>query len=133
MSVRRSFLLLVLGVATVGGTALARRATEDQIDYSGGTSLNPAQTAQQAGDYMNKMRNVQSRITKLQDQARDKKDILKLNCVSDKLVQVRAHISVADQSFAQLNAAIARSDDGARKHELTRMTIIYQKVTVLGT
>ena len=43
------------------------------------------------------------------------------------------YIAVANKSKAELDSAISRNDAGARQHEFTRMTILYQKVVVLGT
>jgi hypothetical protein len=131
---RRAWLLGLCGAFLVGGTAaLARRVQQPGGELTAGDTLNAPQTVQQANEYMGKMRATLKRVQKLQDQARAKKDVIKLNCVSDKLVQVTGHMAVADQSFASLNAAVARTDEPSRKHELTRMTILYQKVTVLGT
>lgn len=136
MSARRRLLLLVLpGALLIGGTAaLARRADAPPSDQTPlGVTLSAPDMATQANDYMGKMRSTESRVTKLQDEARAKKDVIKLNCVSDKVVQIKGHIAVGDQSMAGLNTAISRGDTPGRQHEFTRMTIIYQKVVVLGT
>jgi hypothetical protein len=118
----------------VGGTAaLARRADPAVESTVAAPSMGPQEMAQQAGDYMTKMRGIEGRVTKLQDQARAKKDVIKLNCVSDKLVQLKGHLAVADQTNTNFNAAISRGDNGGRQHEFTRLTIIFQKVTVLHT
>ena len=36
-----------------------------------------------------------------------RKDVIKLNCVNDKLMQVKGHLAVTDQSFTALNTAAA--------------------------
>ena len=129
--------LLVLGLSgglLIGGTtALARRADPGLDSPNPGATLGPQETTQQAGDYMAKMKSTETRATKLQDDARKKKDVIKLNCVSDKLVQIKGHLAVANQTMTGLNTAIARNDAGERQHEFTRMTLIFQKVTTLGT
>ncbi len=58
--------------------------------------------------------------------------MVKLNCVGDNVTQVRGHLTVTDQCMQGLNTAISRGDDGARQHEFTRVTILYQKVATLS-
>jgi hypothetical protein len=116
-----------------GTTALARRADPAPEGIYAGANMSPSEMSQQAADYMLKMRSTETRATKLQDDARKRKDVIKLNCVSDKLVQIKGHIAVANQTMTGLSTAIARSDSPAGQHEFTRMTLIFQKVSVLGT
>ena len=68
----------------------------------------------------------------LQDQAKREKDIIRLNCVTDKLVQARVNVNIGEQSMASLQESVTRSDAGESTHEFTRLTIVNQKVTVLG-
>jgi hypothetical protein len=98
-----------------------------------GSSLSAGETATQARDYMQKMSDTEKRIKTLADKAQRKKDVLMLECVNDKLIKTGGHIAVANKSKAELDSAISRNDAGARQHEFTRMTILYQKVVVLGT
>lgn len=86
----------------------------------------------QSREYAKSMNDTLKRIQVLQDQAKRDKDIIRLNCVTDKVVQVRVNISIAEQSMAALQEAVTRSDEGERTHEFTRLTIVNQKVTVLG-
>jgi len=85
-----------------------------------------------AKDYFRSMNDVLKRIQLLQEQAKRQKDIIRLNCVTDKLVQVRVNINIGEQSMASLQENIARADEGGRTHEFTRLTIVNQKVVVLG-
>ena len=92
-----------------------------------------AQEMQQAAkDYVKGMNDIVKRIGLLQDQSKRQKDIIRLNCVTDKVVQVRVNISIAEQSMASLQEANIRNDEGERTHEFTRLTIVNQKVQVLG-
>jgi hypothetical protein len=65
------------------------------------------------------------------EQARKQKDVIRLNCVMDKLVQVKVNMNIADQALQKLQEAVARRDEGASLHEYTRITIVNQKVQVL--
>src|SRR3954447_10516083 len=122
MTIRRRILMLSLpGALLIGGTAaLARRAEPALASPFTGINLGPQEMTQQAADYMGKMNGVEARVVKLQDQARAKKDVIKLNCVSDKMVQIKGHKAVADQSMNGLQSAVGRNDTPAREHEFTR-------------
>ena len=72
------------------------------------------------------------RIEALVEEARKDKDIIRINCLVDKLVQVRAHLNVAETAMTTMREAIARNDQGAAFHEYTRLTIVNQSVQVLG-
>lgn len=95
-------------------------------------TLTPEEMLTQAREYQGSMGQVLKRVETLQDGARKQKDIIKLNCVADKLVQTKANINIADQAMVALQENIGRSDEGGRTHEFTRLTIIHQKVLVLG-
>ena len=95
-------------------------------------TLTPEEMVNQSRDYAKSMNEVLKRIQVLQDQAKRDKDIIRLNCVTDKVVQVRVNISIAEQSMASLQEAVTRADEGERTHEFTRLTIVNQKVQVLG-
>ncbi len=51
-------------------------------------------------------------LTRLED-ARGEKDIVKLNCVNEKLTQIKGLLKVAEQADIGLQEAVARKDDGA--------------------
>jgi hypothetical protein len=103
------------------------------VDLNKGARLSPGETSSQSRELVSKMKTTQKRIQVLYDRARKQKDVIKLNCVTDKLERVRAHMAVVDQSLAALDTAISRGDDGERQHEFRRISIVYEKVSVLGT
>jgi len=89
-----------------------------------------------------KMQGVLKAIVKLQGVARDQKDVIKLNCVNDKLLQVKQLLNIADQARTNLLAATAGGavpndnpdvDTSGRYHEFGRITIAEQQVSVLGS
>lgn len=95
-------------------------------------TLTAEEMVNQGREYFANMNGVLKRVQVLQDQAKREKDIIRLNCVTDKVVQVRVNINIAEQSMASLQEAVTRADEGGRTHEFTRLTIINQKVLVLG-
>jgi hypothetical protein len=95
-------------------------------------TLTPDEMVSQSREYLKTISDVLRRIQTLQDQSKRDKDIIRLNCVTDKLVQTRVNASIAEQSMAGLQEAMTRADEGQRTHEFTRLTIVNQKVLVLG-
>jgi hypothetical protein len=86
----------------------------------------------QSREYQRGMNQVLVRMHGLEETARRQKDIIKLNCVMDKQVQAKVNVGIADQALTALQENVARADEGGRTHEFTRLTIINQKVLVLG-
>jgi hypothetical protein len=135
-------LLIATATILIGGSVFAQApAAPPPPGAPGGSGdlsvkqrpvLTPAAMTNQAKEYFKGMGDVLKRIQTLQDQAKREKDIIRLNCVTDKLVQARVNVNIAEQSMATMQESIARSDEGEETHEFTRLTIVNQKVTVLG-
>jgi hypothetical protein len=136
---------LLLATIFMGGTVFAQGPAPEAPPApgtQGGSSvdlsvkqrptLTPAEMVNQSKDYFKGMGDVVKRIQTLQDQAKREKDIIRLNCVTDKLVQARVNVNIGEQSMATMQENIARNDEGAETHEFTRLTIVNQKVIVLG-
>lgn len=136
MTVRR-WILAASCVALMGATAAFASVPDDDavsgIDLRKGITLSPQETLAQARDYYKKMSETERRVVQLQGKAKKDKDMVKLNCVNDKLTQLKGHMTVTNQSMVSLNADVAKGDDAARQHEFTRITILFQKVVTLGT
>jgi hypothetical protein len=50
-------------------------------------------------------------VEHLKDVARKQKDVIKLNCVNDRLVQIKAQRNIADETNTQLQVALGKSSD----------------------
>jgi hypothetical protein len=136
--VKNSPKLFILALLA-GGSALAQPAaplappSDVDVSVKQRATLSPQEMLGQGKDYFRSMNETMAHIQTLQETARRQKDIIKLNCVTDKLVQAKVNINIAEQSMTTLQESIARSDEGSRSHEFTRLTIVNQKVLVLGT
>jgi len=95
-------------------------------------TLSVQEMTNQSHEYQQGMNQVLNRIHALEETARKQKDIIKLNCVMDKEVQAKVNVGIAEQALTALQENVARADEGGRTHEFTRLTIINQKVMVLG-
>jgi hypothetical protein len=95
-------------------------------------TLSPSEMVTQATEYKKRMEDVAKRIQVLIEEARKQKDIIRINCLTDKLVQVKAHQNIADRSAQAMQDSSARNDRDGAFHEFTRVTIVNQNVQVLG-
>jgi hypothetical protein len=135
LSLRRTSLATVF--TALFGATVAFAAVGDLgdvgIDFRKSITLSAQETLAQSKDYYKKMQETQRRVLQLQAKAKKDKDMVKLNCVNDKLTQLNGHMVVTNQSMTTLTLDLAKNDDTARQHEFTRLTILYQKVVTLGT
>lgn len=86
----------------------------------------------QSTKFLVEMRATETHVAKLAERARNDKDLIKLNCLNDKLLQIKGNLRIAEQTSQLLSVAAARGDAAARDHEFSKITITYQKVSVLG-
>lgn len=87
----------------------------------------------QAQGYLRKMQDSLRRVVELQEVARKQKDVIKLNCVNDKLLQVKQLLNIGETANTNMQESIARRDEDGRYHEFGRITIANQQVQVLST
>jgi hypothetical protein len=85
----------------------------------------------QGREYRANMEKVVVDLQAMVEQAKKQKDVIRLNCVMDKLMQVKVNMNIADEALQKLQEAAGRRDDSASLHEYTRVTIVNQKVQVL--
>ncbi|MCC6751731.1 MAG: hypothetical protein IT371_29030 [Deltaproteobacteria bacterium] len=121
-----------LGLLLAGTTVFAQGAPEGELGFRRESRLSAEEQLRQSDAYISRMRYVQDQTSRLGDRARAEKDIIKLNCVNDKLIQIKGNLRVGELTLDNLKMAAARGDEGARSHEFSKLTIMYQKVTVLG-
>jgi hypothetical protein len=65
------------------------------------------------------------------EEARNTKDVVKLNCVNEKLTQVKGLLRISEQSDVALQEAVAKKDQTTADHEYTKVTIAQSKVETL--
>jgi hypothetical protein len=80
-----------------------------------------------------KMNESLKHVVGLQEIARKQKDVIKLNCVNDKLLQVKQLLNIADAASTNMQEAIARRDEDSRYHEYGRVNIAAQQTQSLAT
>ena len=64
-----------------------------------------------------------AQVKKEAEEARKAKDILKLNCLNEKLTDLNALAKVTETALAQLDGAIAKAQDDRTDHEFEKIVI----------
>jgi hypothetical protein len=97
------------------------------------STITGAEMLDQGREYRREIGSITMQVQVQADQAKADKDVIRLNCLLDKLTQVKVNGNIMDQSLQALQDDISRNDESAELHEYTRITIINQKAQVLRT
>jgi len=95
------------------------------------STLSAPEMVAQAKEYRTRLDAMVAQIQSLVETARRSKDVIRLNCLLDRLAQIKATVNIADTGVQNLQEAANRNDEGASLHEFTRITIVHQKAQVL--
>ena len=82
-------------------------------------------------DALGRMRNVLKEVLSKLEEARSTKDVVKLNCVNEKLTQIKGLLRISEQSDVALQEAVAKRESSQGEHEFTKVMIARQKVDQL--
>jgi hypothetical protein len=104
------------------GAAAARAAEEH---------LSPTEREQRAHRVVEQMQQLAGQVEKLASQARSEKDIVKLNCVNEKLNQVRGLLKVSETAEGDLRESNARREEEQSQHSFTKLGIAQRKAAQL--
>ena len=96
-------------------------------------SMTGDQMVAQGQEYRREIEKIKLALQTQVEQAKADKDVIRLNCLLDKLTQLNVNANIMDQSLHNLQQSVARNDISGQLHEYTRITIVNQKVQVLNT
>jgi hypothetical protein len=126
---RKSVLFGILGATALVSAGMART----DVDHDEDDAKSTAEASTRGATYYNRLNEGLSNLERLHDKAAKKRNILKDDCIAPQLMLARGHKTVAEASFAELNAAVQRNDVGAASHYMKRLLFLQQKVVVLNT
>lgn len=108
------------------GSGSASATVEGEVSVSGTTTikLSAAEMATQLGSLQTQTREDLQHVLHLQALARKDKDVIKLNCINDKLVQMKAQMNIFDNASQSLTGSLGSA--GEERHSL------YVEVTLAG-
>jgi hypothetical protein len=119
-------LLLGVGFARAQGPAKPATTTLEKA-----SEVPDKEKISRSSAAVTRMRSVLSEVLGRLEEARATKDVVKLNCVNEKLTQVKGLLRISEQSDVALQEAVARKDATAAEHEYSKVTIAKGKVEQL--
>lgn len=132
--------IIVAGVVVamfIGGSYLYAQPEEEEesaevkVPMEKKAQLSPKEMTKRSEEMITEMKGMLKRVLKLQQVARKQKDIIKLNCVNDKLLQLKQLLNIAEAARNNLTEAITVKNEGDRYHQFGQITISHEKATVL--
>ena len=87
--------------------------------------------------YLGQMKGMEARTNQLVSKAQAKRDLIKLNCVKEKLLTIRTLLKLVGESRDKLKLAGAWSGDQERayqerRHQFAKITVAYERATIAG-
>jgi hypothetical protein len=104
---------------------LETMGTTTQAAPQKGTS--DADKLEASAEHLARMKTSLKQVLARVEEARNEKDVVKLNCVNEKLTQIKALLKVAEQADIALHEAISNRDPGAES-EFSKIGIARTKV-----
>ena len=123
----KRILLGLVGVLAVATAAAQPKGAPAKPAVSG---LSDQQKLAQADDHLGRMRQVLKQVTGRLEEARTEKDIVRLNCINEKLTQIKGLLKVSEQADIALQESVARRDEAADA-EFQKIAIARAKVDQL--
>jgi hypothetical protein len=120
----------LLALASTPGPVRAQAATAAPVSKA--DPIADAERAKRAAEAVSSMRGSLRQVTARVEDARSEKDVVKLNCVNEKLAQIKGLLKVAEQSESALKEAAATNDPSASA-EFAKIGIAKGKVDGLAS
>lgn len=127
---------IVTGIMLLSGLSFAQGTGSDKKDLESVIAADSAKlTAEEkksrTEQMLKEMRGAHKRATEILAEARNKKDIVQLNCVNEKLRQIKGLLKISEQASVKMYEGIAGGTDDVVNHEFTKMAVAHQKALIL--
>lgn len=120
---------LVVSALVVASLAIAQAPTPP--DAPDASKVPDPEKVRISAEAVTKMRGSLKEVLSKLEEARNTKDVVKLNCVNEKLTQIKGLLRISEQSDVQLQEAVARRETATAEHEFTKVSIAKGKVDQL--
>ncbi len=127
----RWLIVVALSLPLVAQAAEDAAPPSDDDGKEAGSGLSDGEKVEKTRGHVDAMRSVLSDVLKKLEEARESKDVIKLNCVNEKLTQVKGLLKVAETASVALEEAVAKRESDAAEHEFTKISIARQKTDQL--
>ncbi len=82
---------------------------------------------QKSRQHVERMREVLGKVLKYLEDARDDKDVIKLNCINEKLTSIKALLKISEQADVAMQEGLARRNAEVVQHEFEKISIAAMK------
>ncbi|MCC7384179.1 MAG: hypothetical protein IT384_20210 [Deltaproteobacteria bacterium] len=113
------------------GAAESAHSLGDDETLNEASKLSHAEKKSRAEEMLAEMRETLARGSEILAEARQAKDVVQLNCVNEKLVQIKGLLKIGEQSSVRMYEGIAEGADDVVNHEYTRLAVAHQRGRVL--
>jgi hypothetical protein len=123
-------MMLALVLAAPAAWA-AGEAKKSDVDFEQAAKLSDSQKLSLATDYLSEMRDNLTTALNLLKEAREEKDVIKINCVNEKLTSIKGLLRISEQADVALQEAVAKNEKDTATHEFHKVSISHQKIKAL--
>ncbi len=102
-------------------------------EFERAAALPDAEKLERSAQYLAEMKQILGTVLKLLKEARDEKDVIKVNCVNEKLTSIKGLIRISEQADVALQEAVAKGESDTSAHEFHKLVISHQKIKILKT
>lgn len=133
------FLLLTLTTAAFAQAPAQDAAPAAAPQFSPPAAVEPAsqvpnpEKIRRSAEALTRMRDILKDVLGKLEEARNTRDVVKLNCVNEKLTQIKGLLRISEQADVAMQEAIAKGETQGAEHEYTKVTIARQKVEQMRT
>lgn len=129
---KRTLAGVSLGVLVSVGLSLGIAGAQTPSAQGGGSAeervrhvaaLSGPDQLREAGTVIDSITSARRRVSDLLDRARQERDIIKVNCLNDKLTQIDVTLRSSREHQELLQTAVSINNDGQRNHEFQLMQI----------
>ncbi len=128
-----AFLGGAMAVAQTGdasdGAAVARLAEDDTLEQP--SKIPTEEKKARAEAMVVDMRAALRRATEILAEANSAKDVVQLNCIQEKLTQIKGLVRIADASSTRMLEAVGEGNENVINHEFTKLAVAHQKTMAL--
>ena len=110
----------------------APASVKAEIDVKAQAAMSSSEQLDQADAIVRRGNQLAERMSRMLDEARREKDILRANCVNRKLTEVNANVRNIEQRAKALKDATQLADEGRRNHEFTVLSVLNAKLDTLS-
>jgi hypothetical protein len=126
LAVISASLLLVIPIA------YSQSGTNLPLVPEDATKLSPTQTEANTIRFLSEMEGALTQITALQESARKEKDLVRLDCINEKIIEYRKLMEIVEPANKGLKQALKDNNNNERIHEYTKISISHERAMQLA-